>query len=74
MSPFSRAAFAAGLLVGVSPGAALAQNSPIQHVIVVVGENHTLDNLFGGYLPPPGQTVHNMLSQDIIDDKRETGS
>jgi acid phosphatase len=73
MSPFSRAAFAAGLLVGVSPGAALAQNSPIQHVIVVVGENHTFDNLFGGYLPPPGQTVHNLLSQDIIDDNGKPG-
>jgi len=73
MSPFSRAAFAAGLLVGVSPGAALAQNSPIQHVIVVVGENHTFDNLFGGYLPPPGQTVQNLLSQDIIDDNGKPG-
>jgi phospholipase C len=73
MSPYGRAAFAAALLVGVSPAAALAQHSPIQQVIVVVGENHTFDNVFGGYLPRPGQTVPNLLSQDIIDDNGKPG-
>src|ERR1700738_3104272 len=73
MSPYGRSAFAAALLVGVSPGAALAQHSPSQHVIVVVGENHTFDNVFGGYLPRPGQTVMNLLSQDIIDDNGKPG-
>ena len=68
MNPYGRAAFVAALLVGVSAGAAFAQNSPIQHVIVVVGENHTFDNVFGAYIPRPGQTVRNLLSQDIIDD------
>jgi len=72
MSPYGRAAFAAALLVGVSHGAALAHNSPI-HVIIVVGENHTFDNVFGGYLPRPGQTVLNLLSQDIIDDNGKPG-
>ena len=64
MSPYGRAAFAAALLVSVSPGAALAQDrsSPIEHVIVIVGENHTFDNIFGGYIPRPGQTVLNLLS------------
>ena len=68
MNPYGRAAFVAALLVGVSAGAAFAQNSPIQHVIVVVGENHTFDNVFGAYIPRPGQTVRNLLSLDIIDD------
>jgi acid phosphatase len=40
--------------------------TPIQHVIVVVGENHTFDNVFGGYLPKNGQSVLNLLSQRII--------
>jgi len=40
--------------------------TPIKHVIVVIGENHTFDNLFGGYKPPQGQKVHNLLSQGII--------
>ena len=73
MSPYGRAAFAAALLVGVSPGAALAQHSPIQHVIVVVGENHTFDNVFGGYLPRPGQTISNLRMVDIIDDNGKPG-
>ena len=73
MSPYGRAAFAAALLVGVNPGAALAQHSPIQHVIVVVGENHTFDNVFGGYLPRPGQTISNLRMLDIIDDNGKPG-
>src|SRR6266850_44106 len=40
---------------------------------LVVGENHTFDNVFGGYLPRPGQTVLNLLSQDIIDDNGKPG-
>jgi phospholipase C len=44
----------------------LLTTTPIKHLIVVVGENHSFDNLFAAYLPPPGQTVHNLLSQGII--------
>jgi phospholipase C len=73
MNPYGRAACAAALLVGVSHGAALAQNSPIRHVIVVVGENHTFDNVFGGYLPRPGQTISNLRMLDIIDDNGKPG-
>ncbi|AND70600.1 acid phosphatase [Dyella thiooxydans] len=40
--------------------------TPIQHVIVVIGENQTFDGLFGGYAPPKGQTVNNLLSEGII--------
>ena len=73
MSSSGRAAFAAALLVGISPCAVFAQRSPIEHVIVIVGENHTFDNVFGGYIPSPGQTVLNLLSQDIIDDNGKPG-
>ncbi|MBD8872667.1 alkaline phosphatase family protein [Rhodanobacter sp. DHB23] len=48
---------------------ALAQgptSTPIQHVIVVIGENQTFDGLFGGYAPAAGQTVKNLLSEGII--------
>jgi phospholipase C len=42
--------------------------TPIQHVIVVVGENHSFDNVFATYVPPdPTQSVWNLLSQGIID-------
>ncbi len=40
--------------------------TPIQHVIVVVGENHTFDNLFGTYKPIHGQTIDNLLSKGIV--------
>ncbi len=42
--------------------------SPIRHVIVVGGENHSFDNLFGAYRPDPssGQSVMNLLSEGII--------
>ena len=40
--------------------------TPIQHVIVVVGENHTFDNLFGTYRPRKGQEIANLLSKGIV--------
>ncbi|MFK2878265.1 alkaline phosphatase family protein [Rhodanobacter hydrolyticus] len=43
-----------------------ATTTPIQHVIVVIGENQTFDGLFGGYVPAPGQSVKNLLSEGII--------
>jgi phospholipase C len=39
--------------------------TPIQHVIVVVGENHTFDNLFGTYQPRKG-SISNLLSRGIV--------
>jgi phospholipase C len=76
MSPSRRAAFAAALAVSVSPYGLMAQaqtNSPIEHVIVIVGENHTFDNVFGGYILRAGQTIWNLLSQDIIDGEGKPG-
>ena len=40
--------------------------TPIRHLIVIVGENHSFDNLFGAYQPVDGQTVSNLLSKGII--------
>jgi phospholipase C len=40
--------------------------SPIQHVIVIIGENRTFDHLFATYQPKPGQTVDNLLSKKIV--------
>lgn len=40
--------------------------TPIKHVIVVVGENHTFDNLFGTYRPKQGQHIDNLLSKRIV--------
>lgn len=40
--------------------------TPIQHAIIVVGENHSFDNLFGTYQPRRGQHIDNLLSKGIV--------
>lgn len=41
--------------------------TPIKHLIVVVGENHSFDNVFATYVPPdPTQQVWNLLSLGIV--------
>ena len=41
-------------------------NTPIKHVIVIIGENRSFDHVFATYLPKGGQTVRNLLSEGII--------
>ncbi|MDQ2715087.1 MAG: alkaline phosphatase family protein [Chloroflexota bacterium] len=41
--------------------------TPIKHVIVILGENHTFDNIFGTFQPNSGQNVFNLASQGIVD-------
>jgi phospholipase C len=40
--------------------------TPIKHVIVVIGENRTFDHVFGTYTPHPSQSILNLLSEGII--------
>ncbi len=40
--------------------------TPIKHVIVIIGENRSFDHVFATYVPKPGQTVWNLLSERII--------
>ena len=40
--------------------------TPIKHVIIIVGENRTFDHLFATYTPTKGHTVDNLLSKHII--------
>jgi phospholipase C len=40
--------------------------SPIQHVIVIIGENRSFDHIFATYQPKNGQTVSNLLSKGIV--------
>ena len=39
--------------------------TPIKHVIVIIGENRTFDNIYATYVPKHG-TVSNLLSKGII--------
>ncbi len=40
--------------------------SPIKHVIVIIGENHSFDNVFATYRAPHHQQVLNLLSEGIV--------
>jgi phospholipase C len=40
--------------------------TPIQHVIVIVGENRTFDHIFATYQPKAGESVQNLLSEQIV--------
>lgn len=73
-------------LVSIAPLSAFAQSeaaidparhrenqSPIEHVIVIVGENRTFDHLFATYKPRPGETVDNLLSKGIVTEDGRPG-
>src|SRR5215831_7819629 len=40
--------------------------TPIKHVIVLIGENRTFDHVYGTYVPQQGQSVSNLLSKGIV--------
>src|SRR3984893_10762025 len=56
--------------VGALGGADTNDNrteSPIKHVIILMGENRTFDHIFATYQPRHGQHADNLLSKGIID-------
>src|SRR5258708_10390613 len=57
-------------VLGPLVGSARAQEenhpqSPIKHVIVIVGENRSFDHIFATYKPKEGESVSNLLSKGI---------
>src|SRR5207302_11293314 len=56
---------AAGTAVAAHPAAA-DTTTPIKHVIVIVGENHTFDNVYATYRPPNGQSIDDLRSEGIV--------
>jgi phospholipase C len=47
--------------------------TPIQHVIVIIGENRSFDHVYATYKPVKGQTVSNLLSKGIINANGQAG-
>ncbi|MGO8780843.1 MAG: alkaline phosphatase family protein [Rhodomicrobium sp.] len=62
---------AAGAVRAQEAGGQPHTATPIKHLIVIIGENRTFDNVFGVYKPLSGQTVSNLLSKGIV---KEDGS
>ena len=58
---------------GLQAQRSAATTTPIEHLIVVVGENISFDNLFATYGPQAGATVHNLLSQGIVNSDGSPG-
>jgi phospholipase C len=40
--------------------------TPIKHVVVIIGENHSFDNMFATYQPPGHQKIWNLMSEGIV--------
>jgi phospholipase C len=47
--------------------------TPIKHVIVIIGENRSFDHVFATYLPRPGEHVWNLLSEGIVNSDGSPG-
>ncbi len=72
--PFIYSAVVLGIVAGTSaPLFAATPVTPIEHVIVVIGENVTFDTLYGAYKPAKGK-VSNLLSNKIINADGTPGS
>ncbi|MBY0578745.1 MAG: alkaline phosphatase family protein [Burkholderiales bacterium] len=54
------------LFLACLPASVHAAATPIEHLIVIVGENRTFDNLFATYTPKGGQRISNLLSKGIV--------
>jgi phospholipase C len=52
---------------------ALETESPIKHVIVLIGENRSFDHTFATYQPRSGQSILNLLSKGIVDRNGQPG-
>jgi phospholipase C len=57
---------AGGAAAAAQPSSAPPTTTPIKHVIVIIGENHSFDNVFATYQAPKGQHVMNLLSEGIV--------
>src|SRR5581483_8645858 len=55
---------ATGATGGTRPGT--HSRTPIKHVIVIIAENHSFDNIFATYTPPGRQHIQNLLTEGIV--------
>ena len=66
-------AYAGGSPIGGANTNDRKTDSPIKHVIVIVGENRTFDHVFATYEPREGEHVDNLLSKGIINEDGSPG-
>ena len=76
LSVFGYAATGSSADTGPDSGAAVAvaTASPIEHVIILIGENRGLDHTFGVYKPKgKHETISNILSKGIVNEDGSPG-
>ncbi len=56
-----------------TPDAGPRTETPIKHLIVIIGENRSFDHVFGVYKPRQGETVSNLLSKGIVTEEGKPG-
>lgn len=61
-----RCVVTAVIAVFTTSSLAASPRTPIEHVIVIVGENRTFDNLFATYQPKARESAWNLLSRGIV--------
>jgi len=47
--------------------------TPIKHVVVIIGENRTFDHVYATYKPKNNQKIWNLLSRKIVNEDGSTG-
>jgi phospholipase C len=57
---------AAGADANRSPDHNIKTETPIRHVIVVIGENRSFDHVYGTYVPKSRDLILNLLSEGIV--------
>ena len=50
----------ATMVQAADPAESTATQTPIKHVIVIIGENHSFDNVFATYVPGNGSQIWNL--------------
>jgi len=72
--PIRVLALAFSALPALTARAQVQTATPIEHLIVVVGENLSFDNLFGTYRPRSNAKIRNLLSEGIVNRDGGPGS
>ena len=52
---------------------AATPTTPIEHLVVIVGENLSFDHLFATFRPAAGETIANLLAKGIVTTEGEPG-
>src|SRR5215467_10437031 len=74
LATFTFVAVAQSANTASDPADKFKTETPIKHVIILIGENRGLDHTFGVYKPKgKKQTISNLLSKGIVNDDGSPG-